>query len=96
MGEFLDEECTTQTSVHRYKEYLKHLDDIYIVLTVDGYYSISGVSNLFDRRAKGTNFKLVGGQSEMPKASRRQKRRGEKGMGRWCPPPQPTRESGGA
>jgi len=37
--------------------------------------SIPGVSNLFDRRAKCTNFKLVGGQIEMPKVSRR------KGMG---------------
>jgi len=49
-------------------------------------YCKSGVSNLFDWRAKCTNFKLVGGQSEMP-ASRR-----GKGMGRVCPPPQPTRE----
>jgi len=40
---------------------------------------MAAVSNLFDRRAKCTNFKLVGGQIEMPKASRR------KGMGRGCP-----------
>ena len=36
----------------------------------------SGVSNLFDQRAKCTNFKLVMGQIEMTKASR------GKGMGR--------------
>ena len=49
-----------------------------------------GVSNLFDRRAKCTNSKLVGGQIEMPNASR------GRGMGRGCPPDQPTRRSGGA
>ena len=40
---------------------------------------IPEVSNLFDRRAKCINFKLVGGQIEMLKASR------GKGMGRECP-----------
>jgi len=44
---------------------------------------MAGVSNLFDRRAECTNFNLVGGQTEMPKASR-----GE-GNGEGCPPPQP-------
>jgi len=54
------------------------------------------MSNLFDRRAKCTNFKLVGARPprgaeiEMPKASR------GKGMERGCPPLQPTRGSGGA
>ena len=45
------------------------------------------MSNLFDWRAKCTNFNLVGGQIEMPKAR-------EEGNGKGCPPPQPTRGSG--
>jgi len=54
----------------------------------------AGVSNLFDRRTKCTNFKLFEGQRtdraeiEMPKASK------GKGMGSGCPPPQPTRSLG--
>ena len=49
-----------------------------------------GVSNLFDRRAKCINFKLVGGQIEMPKASR--------GGREWggVSPPQPTSGSMGS
>jgi len=52
--------------------------------------SIAGLYNLFDQRAKCTNFKLVGGQtSEMPKAqiSRCRRRRGGKVMGRSVPLP---------
>jgi len=49
-------------------------------------WSSPGVSNLFDQGAKCTNFKLVGGQIEMPKVSR--------GKGIGCPPPQPTKGSG--
>jgi len=52
----------------------------------------SGVSNLFHRRAKCTNFKLVGVQTtEAPKVLGTPKASRGKGMGRGYSPPQPTR-----
>ena len=52
--------------------------------------SMPRVSQLFDRRAKCTDFNLVRDQTtaEMPKASK------GKGNGEGCSPPQPTRGSG--
>ena len=55
--------------------------ELYWLPVMQLYWSTSGVSNLFDRRAKCTNLKLVRGQIEMPKASR------EQGMGRGVPLP---------
>jgi len=46
------------------------------------------VSNLFDRRAKCTNFKLVRGQTtELRRPDRDAEGIEGKGMGRWCPLP---------
>jgi len=68
-----------------------HFENLYFTKKTEfSFYSsqpMTGVSNLFDRRAKGTNFKLVGARLKC------WRRRGGKGMGRGCPPPQPTRGS---
>jgi len=46
--------------------------------------SKAGVSDLFDQRAKGTNFKLVGDQTtEEPKWPRSRCRRRRGRMGKW-------------
>jgi len=55
-----------------------------------------GVSNHFDQRAKCTHFKLVGGQTTGDRDAEGVEGDWGKGMGRGCPPPQPTMEAWGS